>query len=180
MAQRLFPGDVITGIPSQTWNQFCDAAEAYQRTSRNQEQALLGSGSYTGVVTVRNDSGADRDRFSVLGIDTTILYTPTDNLDDFKALGPVLKGISPTSTETEKFVITQEPILSGKLGRGMLLGMTAVQIDVVDATDDYADIISADMAKLRSQPYGNARIVYKETGTGTKWAFVLIDRKSVV
>jgi hypothetical protein len=158
-------------IPAATFNAFIDAAEYVRRQQQRQTVDPLVNLTTVGIVPIRNSSGADRSRFDVLGI-TGIVWTPTDNLDGFKNQ-PVLVGAAPTATELEKFVVLQEPVANGKIGRGLLVGATPVQIDIKDATDDYADVISGDATKLRSQPYGSAWIAYKESGTGVKWAFVV-------
>jgi len=158
-------------IPAATFNAFIDAAEFVRRQQQRQTVDPLLGLSALGIVPVKNSSGADRSRFDVLGI-TGILWTPTDNLSGFKNQ-PVLTGAVPTASDLEKFVVLQEPAGAGKIGRGIIVGATPVLIDVRDATDDYADVIAGDAGKLRSQPYGSAWIAYKESGTGTKWAYIV-------
>lgn len=167
---RVSPGQRIESIPAAMFNGWQDAAE-FTRQQRV-FAANVGSGSgEAGIVRIRNDSGSDVDRFGILGL-AGIVFTPDDNADAFKT-SPVLKGITPTAAELERFVILQEPVSADQIGRGLLLGISAVEIDVVHEDDDYADVIAGDATKLRSQPYGASWIAYKEAGTGTKWAFVV-------
>jgi hypothetical protein len=109
----------------------------------------------------------------VLGIKGTAIATPTTNLEHWQS-APVLDTEAPTASYARKFVILQEPIRSGGLGRAHLVGLCAVKIDVKDATDEFADCIAGDSAKLRSQPYGRAQILYKESGTGLRWGYVML------
>ena len=51
-----------------------------------------------------------------------------------------------------------------------------MQIDVTDEDHEYADVATADMAKLASATSGAAHILWKETGTGTKWATVRLGK----
>jgi hypothetical protein len=50
--------------------------------------------------------------------------------------------------------------------------VSIVQIDVQGSGDTYASPIASDAAKLKSGTSGSARILYKEAGTGIKWAVV--------
>ena len=75
----------------------------------------------SGIVLVKNSSGADRDRFDILGIDGPII-APTDNPDEFKNR-VTIDGITPAMADhTGQFVILAEPIASGAIGRGHLDG----------------------------------------------------------
>ena len=167
---RVSPGQRIDSIPAAMFNGWQDAAE-FTRQQRTFAANVGAGSSDAGIVRIRNDSGADVDRFGILGL-SGIVFAPEDNQDGFKT-SPVLKGTTPTADQLERFVILQEPIKSNEIGRGLLLGLSAVQIDVINEDDDYADIIASDATKLRSQPYGATWIAYKEAGTGTKWAFVV-------
>ncbi len=70
-------------IGASDWNAMVDAARAHmqEQLSRDAGPATTRGGD-TGMVLVRNNSGADRDRFAVLGIDSPII-SPTDNADEF-------------------------------------------------------------------------------------------------
>lgn len=168
---RLRPGDRLASIPAATWNNFVDAAEFVREQRTFGAAAGLAAGSSFGLVPIRNDSGSDRTQFQILR-PSGFLFTPSQNPRGFKN-APALIGSAPTADETERFVILQEPIRAGEVGRGLILGTTAVQIEVIDEDDDYASSISANCEILRSQPYGSTWIAYKESGTGTKWAYVV-------
>jgi len=160
-------------MPASTFNTFIDVARAWLAD----QQATGGEGRVearrTGIVLVRNDSGEDCDRFAVLGIDG-IVFTPTDNEEGFKNR-PALVGDTPaTPTHTGKFVVALEPIASGKLGRCAATGIVPVQIAVTDEDHRFADISDGSRNTLASAPSGAARILYQESGTGTKWALVLV------
>jgi hypothetical protein len=166
---KVNPGDRIPGIPASTWNDFVSVANAYRSGQLLTTAAFQAAGSSFGIIPVKNTTASDRSQFDILALNG-IVYTPTDNLSGFKT-APILKGEAP-GTPPQKFVILQEPIKAGKIGRGMILGTTAVQIDMIDTGDEYADVISGDSTKLRSNPFGASRILYHEGTTGTKWAIV--------
>lgn len=169
---RLRSGDRLAGIPATDWNSFIDAARFVQQ----QQPLAIGGGPLAapaaGTVPIRNDSGADRARFEILRV-SDFLIPRESNSDHFKSV-PALIGAAPDSTLSQMFAILQEPIASGKVGRAMLSGITPVQIDVVATGDLFADTIDSDAAKLRSYPWGCCPILAKESGTGTKWAYVLM------
>ena len=66
--RKVKPGDPLA-IPAEAFNAFIDAARDVQSRRLAQRQgAQPAQDPGTTVVLVRNDSGADRDRFDVLGI----------------------------------------------------------------------------------------------------------------
>lgn len=174
--QRVHKGQPLK-IAAADWNAMADAAEAYQRSRANQTAGSNGSSLPAGLVLVRNDSGAGRARHEVLGIDAP-LFTPTDNLDQFKSR-VALKGVSPNATtHAGRFVVLYEPIRSTEIGLAWASTVCPVQISVTDASHQYADVATGDMAKLASGTSGAAHILWKETGTGTKWAIVRLSYSS--
>jgi hypothetical protein len=125
----------------------------------------------TNIVTVKNNSGGDVNRFGVLGINDA-LFTPTDNGDLFKSR-VIINGDTPSALHQGRFVVLLEPIADGKLGRGYVAGTIPCKIDVIDTSHDFADVKPADDVSLKSRGgYGSARILYKESGTGVKLAYV--------
>jgi hypothetical protein len=168
---KISPGEVLPGLPARPWNDMLDMLSEWKAGDFDKTDPTIALPRGAGIISIRNDTGSELPRFSILGI-TGFLITPDDNLQQFKNR-PVLKGDAPAATDLERFVITQEPCRADGVCLAMLLGMTAVQIDVVDETDDYADITTGNFQRLQSQPYGSAWIVYKESGTGTKWGLVV-------
>ncbi len=168
---KISPGEILPGLPARPWNDMLDMLSEWKAGDFDKTDPTRPLPAGAGIISVRNDTGSALPRFSVLGI-TGFLISPTGNLQQFKNK-PCLTASTPAATDLERFVITQEPCREDGICRALLLGITPVQIDVVDATDDYADLIAADTTQLQSQPYGSAWIVYKESGTGTKWGLVV-------
>jgi hypothetical protein len=170
---KLTPGETLEGIPAQTWNSFVDATKVVRRWQANRETAPLNTLPEIGLVNCKNASGVKQDRFNVMRI-TDMVFDPGDAtaIHEFQNF-PTLKVDKPDTSILSKYVILQEPIDNGKIGYGLIAGISPVLIDVKDTTDDYAEVINADATKLRSQPYGSAQILYKQAGTGTVWAYVV-------
>jgi hypothetical protein len=93
-------------------------------------------------------------------------------------------AVAPTTNVSDlghvpQFVVTQEPIKAGKLGRAMLAGVTPVQVQMIDPlitfvgpVDRYAMPIVGDVTKLVSNPAWGVPILWVASGTGAKWAYV--------
>ncbi|MDD4890605.1 MAG: hypothetical protein PHU85_11840 [Phycisphaerae bacterium] len=126
-----------------------------------------------GVYLVQNDSGADREFGHILGVANT-QPTPTDNLSAFKEdFG--FKGVAPQFPAHDgKFCVLLEAVPSGKIGWGRFVGLAAVQVEITSglAWYDYADVTHDDATKLTLLPSGAAQVLWKEEGTGKKWALV--------
>ena len=123
-----------------------------------------------GIVRLRNDSGANRARWDILGV-SGVVFDPADNLQGFQS-EQTLTGVTPDATTHKgKFVILLEPILSGKVGLAVAAGVCPVHVDVSDAGHAFADAASS-AANLASGTSGVATILWKASGTGVVWAVV--------
>ncbi len=156
------------------YNAFIDAAVDFRQRTAHLGQGAQPSFPQATIVLVRNDSGSNQNRLAVLGIDTPII-DPATNLNEFKnrvALSCVTPAVD---THEGKFVILAEPIAAGKIGRAYASGVCPVQIIVLDEDAEayqFADIFDAYATGLFADPNGSASILWKEEGTGLKWAIV--------
>jgi len=160
-----------------THNAFVEAAR-YVRTRKNggrfQPLEIAERGI---VIPVRNDSGADRNRFDVLAHDGAV-FTSSDNLPQFKSR-PAIAGIVPVyPAHYSRFVVLQEPVKSGRIGLAMVAGVTAVQLNLADSDavsgHEWADIDDGQAGQLKSAATGAARILEKPATTGVGWGLVLL------
>lgn len=164
--RKVRPGDRLK-IPAQTWNSAIDRAKAYRRSG-----GAIGGGSTPRsgwIVPVRNDTGADVGTRAVLGIGGPI-FLPSDSLDAFKQ-GVTFRGVTPEASHADRFVVTLGPIPAGQVGRAFVAGVYQVQVNVLDESHTCAHAVEDDVEKLESGS-GPAQIIWKESGTGTKWALV--------
>lgn len=176
--QIVTPGDSLDGISASAWNSFVDAAQFVREERNRRNGQALGFTRANGVLRVKNSSGGDLNRFSICA-PSGIMVSQADNANEFYE-DPVLTVTTPAAADTlRSWCVLQEPIKSGLVGRAMFIGLTVCQIDVVDSGDDFADVIASDSSKLQSGPFGGASIMYKESGTGTKWALVCIGTPGV-
>ena len=126
-----------------------------------------------GVIWIKNDSGDDCPTFSVLGVDD-MLVNPNQDLDQFR-FDPTFVGVSPADPDhVGRFAILLEAIADGDIGRAVISGAVAVQVDVQSQDDQFAEIVDDDTTMLESGGGGSAQILWKPSGTGKLWCHVRV------
>jgi len=164
-------------IPARAYNTFVDAGQDFLDRREDQGAGSSRDVRHSGIVLVKNSSGAARDRFDVLGV-SGILYSPSDNLLGFKNQ-PVLTGVVPTVADhTARFVICLAPLADGAVGPALASGVSPVRVDVADEAHRYADVNNNAAGSLKSGAGGAALVLWKESGTGEKWAVVRLGLPS--
>jgi len=168
--KKVSPGDRLS-IPASTYNAFIDAAQA-NRGSQADIMSASGRVNTAGLVYIRNDSLANIPRFGVLGIDKPIFAPEEAPNSFFNRI--VLSGVFPVEGVHEgRFVILSEPLAAGKIGRGYAAGCCVAKVNVVtESAALYADIADDETEFLSCGPHGTAQILWKEEGTGEKWAII--------
>jgi hypothetical protein len=163
-------------IPARTWDEILSTI-AWVKGQRDRTGVGMGGGGRGlvagSILWIRNDSGADVSAYSILGI-TGVVYSPADNLLTFKG-EPTLKATTPAwPAHDGNFVVLLDPALAGGLARAIASGFIAAQVSVAAGDEwlDYADVLNGDASKLLLLPSGAAKVLYRESGTGTKWAVV--------
>ena len=157
-------------ISADNWNLLADMANAFGRS----QGAFLASPSRgllnPSVALIRNDSGSDLDRFEVLGI-TGVIINRNDNEEQFESNFAFTGDTPDIDDHSAGFAVVQEPISDGDIGLCVVNGLTPVRVDMNASTDLWAEVKDNDRTELdSSSDSGSARIVYKESGTGTRWA----------
>lgn len=176
---RVNPGDRI--IPSAA---FHNATVDAIRATRNRgllRAGPLNSALPAGVVLVRNDTGADLDRFAVVGLDVPII-TAVENLDEFQRQA-TFSGVTPSSTYTGKFAVLQSGIPNGDIGRAMVSGITPVLLtgNASSSRESYADIGSGLTGSLTEVSTGTAHILSRDdsdTAVANRWGVVRFPDKA--
>lgn len=162
-------------IPAFVYAEMLDTVEFVRGLRRSDSASLVRLARDRGLVKVKNESGSDVARFGILGIDGIIsAINPTDDLAAWKN-EPVLSGNTPdTDDHYGKFVVLVEPLADDAIGWGLASGVVPVQISFTYSDSPYADITNSDATKLTADEGGAAQVLYKETGTGTKWTLCRI------
>ncbi len=168
--QKVRPGDTLA-IPASTHNAFVDAARAHRAGEQNRGRQVRPALDRASVVWIKNTTGGALNRFYVVGLGGPV-FTPSDE-SFFNEIG--FDGVTPaTASHVGLFAVLLEPLASGAIGLGMVSGVAPVQLNVIDADHEFADVKDGDATVLETGDTGMAQILYKESGTGTKWALVRI------
>jgi hypothetical protein len=174
--KRVRQGDSME-IQAAAWNACLDAAEAAKRGGGGLADAVGRQFRQADIVLVKNASGSDVSRFHVLGI-SGVIFTPTDSLPSFQNQ-VAFTGVTPTTaSHAGKFLVCLDALKNGQIGRAWIAGVAQVQVNVASSSDAFCDVKNSDRTQLQSAPSGTARILWKESGTGTKWAVVRINDPS--
>lgn len=122
-------------------------------------------------VFAQNNSGNVKRLFHVAGIGNPIFTAGTQQ---FKS-EIIVSAVLPTTEHYGRFLVFQDTVDEGRIGRVVIDGPTFVKVEVTNASYQYAEIEPSTTTKLISGPSGSARIVWKEGGTGGRlWALVVL------
>lgn len=158
-------------IPAETFNAFIDAARAHKQSTVAFGQSPSGEFRQTGLVPVKNITGEERQRFDVVGVDDPV-FTPDDSLDSFKNQIALDGAIPCEHRHLGRFAILQEPADANGIVPAAVAGVTIARVDVVDESHPFCDVVNCGTEALQSNPTGSAKLIWKEAGTGTKWAVI--------
>jgi len=171
--KKVQSGDPLE-IPARTFNTFVDAAQDFLARQRGTGQQITRAYRDPDIVLVKNSSGADRSQLHILGIDSPVI-DPGENADEFKNK-PAVAGVTPSSSlHFGRFVVLLEPLAAGEIGRACVSGLVPAKVNVRDDGHEYADVRGGDCSKLDSTDRGGAYILWRESGTGEKWALVKLS-----
>jgi hypothetical protein len=134
----------------------------------------------TGIVYIKNASGADQERFAVLGIDTPIIMPDESSgghEEEFKRQVALSCVMPVVPTHTGKFVILAEPLADGAIGRAYVDGVCVVRLRVPNNLHKgtQADVVDNDSTVLELKTGGGAQVIWREEATtspGECWAIV--------
>jgi hypothetical protein len=172
--KKVQPGQRLE-IPAAAYNAFLDAA----RAAREHKQFGAEASQFfrqSGIVKVRNASGADQGRFAILGLTEPIIL-PADNPNEFKRQVTFEGTVPVQNVHKGKFAVLLEPVADGKIGLAVAAGVVPVRLQVSPAQlYGYAEIIHGSTQALRNQPHGSARVLWIESsGSAERWAVVRLD-----
>lgn len=162
-------------IAAATWNALLDAGQdhARRKVPGGGGPALDGPLNPAVRVLVKNATGAALAVGSVVALGTPIVSPVTDRRE--AAATPLFPGTAPAST-ADAFAVLAEPLEVDEIGRAVLMGVAACDVDVTGATDVYATPKVSDTSQLASAATGPARILWREAGSsGTRKALVLLE-----
>jgi hypothetical protein len=69
-------------------------------------------------------------------------------------------------------VVLAEAVRNGAVGWGVACGVVPCKVDLTYSGQPYADVAAGDRGKLAAGEGGAAQVLWKDEGTGTKWAVI--------
>jgi len=153
-------------IPADTFNTFIDAAKDFRNRTQNLARRGQPDVLQSGIILVKNGTASDLERFHVLGIERPI-FTPAESLFSFHDQIAVV-GVTPNEDDhLGRFLVLQEPLRDGMIGRAVVSGVTSVRLNVLDEEHEWADIEDGETDSLKTDTAGSAFILWKEpAGSG--------------
>lgn len=163
-------GQTLSGIPADSWNAFVDAARKINAGGgRGNGQASSDRGS-TVFVLVRNYSNTPVQAGGVIALGE-IISSPTAR-PEVVFEGLRFDGFSPQDEPRPRFyAVALEPIGDTNLGWCVIPGATWAKVNITNEDHRFAEP-GATTSYLESKLFRGLPIVWKETGTGEKWAIV--------
>ena len=168
--RKVKTGDPLV-IPAETFNTFIDAALDFRKRQTAVTRRSQAGHRQSGIILVKNASGADRQRFHILGL-ADPLITPDYNEDEFRNRVALTGELPAEADHVGRFVVLLEPLKADGVGLAFAQGLCPVKVTVESEEHGYADVNDGEAATLKSGPSGAAQILWKEAGTGEKWAVV--------
>jgi hypothetical protein len=159
-------------ISAEVWNAMLDAAKAHKGKRHDQQINPAQTFRQGDVVKIKNASGLDLPRLSVLGI-SDVIISPDENLREFKNQVAFV-GTVPTAKHEGKFVILLDALRADRIGRAWVSGVVPVKLKVSDDCDCFAEVHPGYVDHLLTSDYGSSQVLWKEPGTGLKWGVVRI------
>ncbi|MCI0333703.1 MAG: hypothetical protein L0228_10835 [Planctomycetes bacterium] len=146
-------------IPAEAYNAFIDAA----RATRGQQALGANADAFsrqTTLAKVRNLTGANRERFSIVGLSQPIV-PPADNEAEFLRQ-TTFDGVMPASGYEHRFGVLLEPLGVNKIGLAAVAGVVPVKVHFTADDHKYAVIKNGDATRLKSAASGEALILWHE------------------
>ena len=171
------PGEKLT-IHATTWNQVVDLVRPSAAAAPGDEFSYRRTNFR---VYCQNKTSGTLPQWGVLHIDG-VFPTPSGSTgtatEGFQS-SPAVLGKTPTGTTNGSFVIAVEPIGADKFGMVAIDGVVQCKLDVTDASHRFATPKPGSTTELKTASFGEATILWKESGTGTgKWGLVRIGAGS--
>lgn len=169
LQNKVRSGDALR-IEANTFNALLDAAQANERARRPGanpgEQRDI---KQPGIILVKNVHVDVIPQYEAAGIEE-LSFSIVANPGGFYE-NPVFNVSLPTAQSEGRFVIVQEPILPGAIGRAVISGCTPARLNLSNLTDEFCDVASGS-SLLHNTPVGSAQILWDQDVEGESIGFV--------
>jgi hypothetical protein len=160
-------------IPAEAWNALMDLSQAHRNQRHNQQNHTEGTLRQTTLAKVRNHTGVDLDRFSIMALGNPIL-SPDDNLNEFQRQS-TFQGLLPSANTGSRFGVLLEPLKPNMIGTAVVSGCVIVRVSVDGQIYDCVEPVPGQPSFLRNVPHGPASILWMESTGTIRWAVIRLD-----
>lgn len=157
--RKAMSGDPLQ-IPAATYNALIDAAIDHRNRQMDRGGNPLADREQANIILVKNESGATRERFDILGINGPI-FTRADNATSFKSR-IALRGVAPTTAHAGRFVVLLEPAPANTIVRAYVTGVCLARVEMADEGHTFADVADGVTDHLASATSGTAALLWVE------------------
>lgn len=174
--RKVRPGDPLN-FSALVWNSVLDVARP--RGGNSGPPGPLTTGRNAAIVRVKNESGSDLSRNSVLGLGDPVFHPDTS--EDAFLREVAFRGVLPQAPDhLGKFCVLLEPAPVDRVVRAYVAGVCPVRLVVADDNHNRADVTDDDATALTTATYGSAEILWREGtdeygygyGPDPQWALV--------
>ena len=162
---RKNPGSSLRYTASE-WNRHEDAADDYERRALGAVNAADREVISTGIIKMKNSSGADRRKGEILQVGDCLL-------DDLTRRYPWFDAELHDGTDAP-FAVLLEPIPDGAIGRAQIAGVCPALVTFAHASMRYARPDPNGTDVLMADVLGPVRVLHTPGGTGEKECLVLL------
>lgn len=170
--RKVQQGDPLK-IPAEAWNALIDLSQHEKNNRHNQQFKDEGSIRQTTLAKVRNQTGFDLARFSIVALGTPII-TPEDNLTEFSRQVS-FQGFAPSMDTGPRFGVLLEPLKNNLIGSAAIGGCVIARVSVGGIVYNAVETIAGENGFLRSVPHGPASLIWIESTGAIRWAVIRFD-----
>ena len=157
-------------IPAAAYNAMLDAAVAHRKQQVQGAEAIP-TNRHSGIVKVKNTTGAPLSRFQVVGLGDPIV-SPNDNFQEF-ARQVTFHATLPTGEG--RYGVLIDPVDVNAIGSAVVGGVVAVRMAIGSTAYDFAQVAGSH-DYLINVPHGSARVLWMEPGIApVRWTVVRLD-----
>jgi hypothetical protein len=169
--RKVMPGEPVNW-DERLQHRLVDAMRAEQQGRGDEAPVPVTPSIGPATVLIQNTTFSAVGWFGVLALGAPVADAGTD-LTEFQQ-GVVLQGSTPAGTAGELFGVLLQALQPNEIGEAVICGAIQCQVNVNSTGDKYAKTKASDSTQLNSNSTGGCPIIWKQTGTGTQWAVVLV------
>lgn len=158
-------------ISATKWNAIDDVLRRSKGSIHDRLDGLASAFGGASTIKVINRTGAIQQRYRILGLGESF-HSPSSSLDQFKNKYVLEADLPELPDHRQLWGITTGSIAPDGVGELAIGGCVVCQIDITSTHHKFANIADSEVGNLVSGFWGNAQIVWRESGTGLKWAVV--------